>query len=126
MPRVKIAPPRRPQRRRPQTGLLTWPPTAQTVRLAATAASAVFVLASSLYVWRAGIPDFVVDAYDGTRARMLALSGGAGLKVQEIFIEGRGETCVRCGKPFRRGTGNKGELCRDCAREGVAYEDGLR
>lgn len=92
MPRVKIAPPRRPQRRRPQTGLLTWPPTAQTVRLAASVASAVFVVASSLYVWRAGVPEFVVDAYDGTRARMLALSGGAGLKVQEIFVEGRGET----------------------------------
>lgn len=92
MPRVKIAPPRRPQRRRPQTGLLSWPPSPQAIRLGVMAAVAGAVLSSGVYVWRAGMPDRVVDAYDAARTQTLALSGAAGLKVQEIFIEGRGET----------------------------------
>jgi cell division protein FtsQ len=92
MPRVKIAPPRRPQRRRPPTGLLSWPPSPRAMRLAAVSAAAVFVLASAFYVWRAGVPDRIAEAYDDARGQMLALSGAAGLKVQEIFIEGRGET----------------------------------
>jgi cell division protein FtsQ len=50
------------------------------------------VLASTVYVWRAGVPDRIAEAYDGARGQMLALSGAAGLKVQEIFVEGRGET----------------------------------
>jgi cell division protein FtsQ len=92
MPRVKIAPPRRPQRRRPPAGLLSWPPTPRAIRLGAASAAAIAVLATAVYVWRAGMPDRIVEAYDGARTHVLALSGAAGLKVQEIFIEGRAET----------------------------------
>jgi len=92
MPRVKIAPPRRPQRRRPPSGLLSWPPSRQAVRLAAASAVAVVVLASVGYVWRAGVPSRLAEAYDETRTHVLALSGTAGLRVQEIFVEGRTET----------------------------------
>jgi cell division protein FtsQ len=95
MPRVKIAPPRRPQRRRPQTGWLAWPPTPQTIRVGALSLAVCAVLGSGLYTWRVGMPQFAADALDGARMRMLALSGAAGLKVQEIYIEGRGETPSR-------------------------------
>ena len=92
MPRVKIAPPRRPQRRRPQTGLLTWPPTPQTLRVAAISLAAVTLVACTVYVWRAGMPNRIVEAYEDVRGQALAASGTAGLKVQEIFVEGRVET----------------------------------
>ncbi|HEX2117244.1 MAG TPA: FtsQ-type POTRA domain-containing protein [Alphaproteobacteria bacterium] len=92
MPRVKIAPPRRPQRRRPPTGLLTWPPTPQTLRLAAVSASVAILLGSAVYMWRAGVPTAIADAFDSVRTSALVASAAAGLKVQEIFIEGRGET----------------------------------
>lgn len=92
MPRIKIAPPRRPQRRRPQPGLLTWPPSPRTLRLAAASLAAATFVAGAIYVWRAGVPDRVVEAYEDVRSHALAASGAAGLRVQEIFIEGRDET----------------------------------
>jgi cell division protein FtsQ len=92
MPRVKIAPPRRPQRRRPPTGLLTWPPSPRTLRLAATSLAVAALVASAVYVWRAGMPERIVEAYEDARSHVLAASGMAGLKVQEILVEGRGET----------------------------------
>jgi cell division protein FtsQ len=92
MPRIRIAPPRRPQRRRAPTGVLTWPPTPHTLRIGAAALAATMLLASTVYVWRAGMPNGVVETYDDARTSVLAASGAAGLRVQEIFIEGRTET----------------------------------
>jgi cell division protein FtsQ len=92
MPRVKIAPPRRPQRRRAPAGLLSWPPTPRTLRLAALAASVVILLAGTGYVWRAGVPRPVAEAFEDARTGALTASAAAGLRVQEIFIEGRVET----------------------------------
>jgi cell division protein FtsQ len=92
MPRVKIAPPRRPQRRRPQTGLLTWPPSPQTLRVGAVSLAAATLVIGAIYVWRAGMPDRIVEAYESVRSHALTASGAAGLKVQEIFVEGRVET----------------------------------
>jgi hypothetical protein len=34
--------------------------------------------------------------------------------------------CRSCGALFRRGSGNKGDLCGKCATEHLKYEDGLR
>ena len=92
MPRVKIAPPRRPQRRRTPTGLLAWPPTPQTLRLAAISASVALLLGSTVYVWRVGVPSPIAETFEDARAGVLTASAAAGLKVQEIFIEGRAET----------------------------------
>jgi cell division protein FtsQ len=92
MPRVKIAPPRRPARRRSNAGLLAWPPAPRTIRIAAASAALALVLGVSIHLWRAGIPDVVADAYDDARRGVLAATGSAGLKVQEILVEGRIET----------------------------------
>jgi cell division protein FtsQ len=92
MPRVKIAPPRRPQRRRASSGLLSWPPSPLAIKLATVSVAAATVVASGIYVWKVGVPTRIAEAYDDARTHVLALSATAGLKVQEIFIEGRGET----------------------------------
>jgi cell division protein FtsQ len=92
MPRVKIAPPRRPQRRRAAAGLLAWPPAPQTLRIAALSASVALLLGSAGYVWRVGVPAPIAEAFEDARASALTASAAAGLRVQEIFIEGRVET----------------------------------
>lgn len=92
MPRIKIAPPRRPARRRAPAGLLAWPPTPRTLRIAALSLGAALIVGGSLYVWRAGLPEAVADAIDEAHSSALAAAGAAGLKVQEIFVDGRIET----------------------------------
>lgn len=92
MPRVKVAPPRRPARRRANNGLLAWPPAPRTLRIGAIAGGVALVLGCSVYVWRAGLPDFAADALHGVRDGAIAATASAGLVVQEIFVEGRGET----------------------------------
>jgi cell division protein FtsQ len=92
MPRVKIAPPRRPARRRTHNGLLAWPPSARAIQIAAASSAVAIVLGTSIYLWRAGVPEIVADAYQDVRASVLAATGSAGLKVQEILVEGRTET----------------------------------
>jgi cell division protein FtsQ len=62
------------------------------LKLAAVSLTALGIVASAVYVWRAGMPDRVVEAYEDARGHVLATSGAAGLRVQEIFIEGRNET----------------------------------
>jgi cell division protein FtsQ len=95
MPRVKIAPPRRPARRRPNNSLLAWPPSPRTIRIAAMSSAVAVAVGLPLYLWRAGVPDVVADAYQDVRTGVLAATGSAGLKVQEILVEGRVETPAR-------------------------------
>jgi cell division protein FtsQ len=92
MPRVKVAPPRRPARRRANSSLLSWPPSPRAIRIGAIAGGAALFLGCTVYVSRAGLPDVVADALHDVRGGALAASASAGLVVQEIFVEGRGET----------------------------------
>ena len=96
MPRMRIAPPRRPARRSRQR---------QPAGMAAGAAHAArspprrrarrSYSACRSTLWRAGVPEAVADAYDDARHSVLAATGSAGLKVREILVEGRGETPAR-------------------------------
>ncbi len=95
MPRVKIAPPRRPARRRINNSLLAWPPAPRTIRIAAASSALAVVLGMSIYLWRVGVPEAVADAYDDARRSVLVATGSAGLKVREILVEGRVETPAR-------------------------------
>lgn len=95
MPRVRIAPPRRPARRRVNNSLLAWPPAPRTIKIAAASTTLAVVLGLSIALWRAGVPDAVADAYDDARRGVLAATGSAGLKVREILVEGRVETPAR-------------------------------
>ncbi len=92
MPRVKIAPPRRPARRRANTGLLTWPPTPRAMRIGAIAGGVALVLGCTLHVWRTGLPDVLADTLHSINDGAVSVTASAGLVVQEIFVEGRGET----------------------------------
>lgn len=92
MPRLNVPASRRPARRRPVHPLLAWPPTRRSLRILLSALALTLGAASSVYVWRVGLPAPAAQAAAGARHIALDLTALAGLRVQEIFVEGRGET----------------------------------
>lgn len=91
MPRVKLAPPRRPARRRHGV-FWAWPPSQRALRLAAAIGGAVLIVGPTLYLWRVGVPDAAAGLAADLQARLYGATATAGLSVQEIYVEGRGET----------------------------------
>lgn len=92
MPRLKVARPRRPARKRQDARFWTWPPTPQALRAAWIAGGVVLAAAPALYMWRVGTPLFITSAITGVQNGLVAATSAAGLTVQEIFVEGRDET----------------------------------
>jgi cell division protein FtsQ len=79
-------PARRPRR------WLRWRPSPRQVRIGLAVAAAALVTAPGVYVVQRGVPAPFHDAADRLRGQAIAASARAGLTVQEIFVEGRGET----------------------------------
>ncbi len=79
--------PRRPRR---------WPrfkwPSARTLKISGAALAFAAAAAPVIYLARTGLPATAIEAYDRTVSRTIAASAQLGLSVQEIFVEGRGET----------------------------------
>lgn len=73
-----------------------WPrfkrPSARALKIGGAALALAIVLAPVAYVARAGLPAAALDAYDRAVSQSIAASARVGLSVQEIFVEGRGET----------------------------------
>ncbi len=73
-----------------------WPrfkrPATRALKAMGIVAALAVVAAPVLYLAQTGVPEPVRQTYDRALARAVAASAQAGLSVQEIFVEGRGET----------------------------------
>lgn len=83
----RTKPARRPRR---------WPrfrwPSARALKIGGAVLGVAAIAAPLIYVAQTGLPAAAITAYDRAMSRSIALSAAAGLSVQEIFVEGRGET----------------------------------
>lgn len=78
--------------RRPRRWLRLKRPSARALKIGGALAAFGLALVPVIYLARTGLPPAIAETYDRTLARTIALSARAGLSVQEIFVEGRGET----------------------------------
>jgi cell division protein FtsQ len=75
-----------------------WPrftrPSPRALKLGGIVLAVVVAAAPVVYLARTGVPEPVRQTYRGLAADALTYSVRAGLSVQEIFVEGRGETAA--------------------------------
>jgi cell division protein FtsQ len=82
----------RPKTARRPRRWLRWRPSPRQLRIGLWLTAVTLVAAPAVYVTQRGVPELLSDAALNAHRQVIAATARAGLTVQDIFVEGRGET----------------------------------